>query len=330
MFVVVDSCEFLKLEKYSNGLSSVFFSTFSLLTSSVDTPTDNWRIRIHTPEASRILAVSETEEGIMKKWSFLMNLNVELGAIDSIEDKVKYFLDKVTSLAQIQEGGGEEEELILKFKKKFPELENEKFIKCINNCWWWCSGRVMPFEGRLFLTEKSMVFSEWNNNFEKIIPIAKISHFSKDPSGYLQESIMIVVRNEELKSKDSITTKKPIKSNKIQTNNNNNNNTNTITLNNNINNNSDNNNPQVVEITEEKYWVSTDNNDVLYDTIDSIWKDLIYQWQLKLEPGKSLVVDIILLYHYYIILYDYYIIFRLELYSERRERQEGGFSSIID
>lgn len=278
MFEMVDSCEFLKLEKYSSGISSVFFSTLSLLSSSgAEERQDNWRIRINldTREksgATRVLAVSTTEEGIMKKWTFLTNLKFELGAMDNLEDQVKYFLDKVTSLAQIQEGGGEEEAVIQKFKLRFPQLANEKFIKGNSNCWWWCKGRVMPFEGSLYLTEASIVFYETNNNYEKIIPISKIAQYSKDQTGLFQESLLIVVKTEKEKIELNFDLHDiPSLNSTPRTN------TNSSPL-------ASARSSAAVEIVEEVFWIATDNTDLLYDTVDSIWRDILHQWQLKLEP----------------------------------------------
>jgi hypothetical protein len=289
MFELVDSCDFLKLEKYSSGISSVFLSTLSLLSStSADERQDNWRIRINLDAKeksgqTRVVAVSATEEGIMKKWTFLSNLKFELGAMDSLDDQVKYFLDKVTSLAQIQEGGGEEEAVILRFKQQFPQLANEKFIKCSSNCWWWCKGRVIPFEGSLYLTEASIVFYEVNNNYEKIIPISKISQYSKDTSGFFQESLLIIVKTEKKEEKFDLNFDSQDIDGSLNTNSNNRTNSRVNT-----------NSPSVtaLEIIEEVFWIATDNVDLLYDTVDSIWRDLLHQWQLKLEPGMLIFIFI--------------------------------------
>lgn len=167
MYTIVDSLEFLKLEKFYYSITSAFLST---LVSSQSEITENWRIRIESPDCSLLLAVSDTEEGIMKKWTFLCNVVRELLIdMEREEDKIKYLKDKVAGLAQMQEGqGGEEEEAYIeKFRRDFPQLSKEKFIKCSDDCWWWDKSDLVPKSGLLYLTDRSMVFASINSTYQR-------------------------------------------------------------------------------------------------------------------------------------------------------------------
>lgn len=78
------------------------------------------------------LAVSDIESIINEHWDYLNQNLIPLSSqIEDEDEQLQFLINKVTSLASVQEGEeGKSELKVQQFRKEFKELSNEKFVTC--------------------------------------------------------------------------------------------------------------------------------------------------------------------------------------------------------
>eukprot|EP01129_Flabellula_baltica_P009911 TRINITY_DN412_c0_g1_i1.p1 TRINITY_DN412_c0_g1~~TRINITY_DN412_c0_g1_i1.p1 ORF type:complete len:592 (+),score=131.62 TRINITY_DN412_c0_g1_i1:510-2285(+) len=203
LWKVIRQFSIFELAQRPKGVFGVFNSVQSIATSEKTTV---YRLFIVSPVGEYYLvAVSDSLDTMNEHWEYLVDvLYGVISHMESDDDRFEFVINKITGLANLEEGEeGMKESMLQVFRKTFPELEEHKMLTYYDITFWG-EDQSIPSSATLYITQEliAISFSTLNQVLtgspdKKIIPFRSISALSKELTlGLLSKSIRVSVVEE--------------------------------------------------------------------------------------------------------------------------------------